>query len=495
MAVRRNVIANLGGSAWAGLVAFAFIPIYLRTIGPAGYGLVGFFVTLASLMSVFDGGFGAATARELATVSDNGKAGSVRNLVHTLEVIFWGIALVLGASVFFSAPFLADHWLNLGTLERNDALDALKLMGLTLALQWPVAYYSGCIVGLQRQVGLNFINTIALTLRFGGAAVVVSYWSPTVSAFFVWQAFSMLLHVMTLQIYLWRAMPGTESPTFSMPELKGVGRFAAGVGGINVLALIISQADKIVLSKIIPLEQLGYYTMAAALASVVGRVMLPIFNATYPRLITLVASKDEKETDLILFYRKACQLIAFAIVPLALVLVVFGREIMLLWTGDANLAQSLRWVIACLAAGTMLNGFMIIPYALQLAERWTSLGFWQNVIAVTVMIPAIAAAAFYFGLVGAASIWLVLNAGYVAIAAPIMYRRLLKKEKRNWYLNSVALPIITTLAVLLPIKFISESYTDLSRIKLFLIVACAGLIAQGVLGLMLYARRSKLNFG
>lgn len=478
MSVRRNLIANFVGNAFAGAVALLFIPVYLHAIGAEGYGLVGFFITLASLTTVFDGGFGAAAARQLARSSElpPDQSSTVRNLIRTLEWLFGAMACLLGALTSAAAPLIVDDWLNLGDLPRAQALVAVRLMGLALALQWPIAYYSGCLVGLQRQVGLNVVNAITLTMRYGGAAIVVTTVDRTVSAFFAWQAFSALVQLLVLRLYLWQQMPGASEASFDFSELRGIGGFALGVGGINVLGLILTQIDKVILSKLLPLKLFGYYTMAAALASVISRIVMPVFNAIYPRLATLAATRSEAE--LASFYRSACGLMALAIVPLSSLLILFGREIVQCWTGDAELAQNLRWVVAILCAGTLFNGLMTIPYALQLAVGWTSLALSMNLIAVVVVISTIGMLTSRFGLEGAAFVWLVVNAGYVMIGAPIMFGRVLPGERRTWFLRAVLLPSLVALATLWLLRMAIGPLVDYSRVQLFAFIAAAGIVTQ-----------------
>jgi hypothetical protein len=49
--------------------------------------------------------------------------------------------------------------------------------------------------------------------------------------------------------------------------------------------------------------------------------------------------------------------------------------------------------------------------------------------------------------VGVASVWFVLNIGYVLLEIPIMHLRLLRGEKWRWYLQDVALPLVVCLFV------------------------------------------------
>lgn len=473
VSVKRNVLANVAGNVWLGLMGLAFVPVYLHYIGAEGYGLVGFFLMVSTLLTILDGGFGMAAARELAKSMGGGDKSAIRNLVRTLEWLFWGVAVMIGAIFIASAGWIAEQWLNVENLGPDTTVEALRLLGATLILQWPAAYYNGCILGLQRQIGLNVIQVIMATAKSAGAALILWLVSPTVQAFFAWQLLVALIHIIVLRYYLWHCMPQAASvPRFALSCVYEVGRFSVAVGGINVLALLLSQIDKIILSKILPLEQFGYYVLAATLVGMVSRLTAPVFNAVFPRLTQFVNAGEQQA--LVAFYHRSCQAMAVITVPLSMVLVFFGGDAIAVWTGDIDLARNLQWVVAAMAAGSMLNGVLSVPYALQLAHGWTTLSFWGNVICVILIVPLTYFLATRFGLIGAALTWPILNSLYVLLGAPLMYRRLLPAEMRHWFAYSVAIPIGAAALVMAVAKVVlQELPIDPSRPLTVLFVSCA----------------------
>ena len=91
VATRHNIIANYIGAVWTALMGFVFVPFYLRYIGADGYGLVGVFLMLSSIMAIFDGGLGMVASRECAAFAglpEPGKRDTVA-LLRTMEAVFW----------------------------------------------------------------------------------------------------------------------------------------------------------------------------------------------------------------------------------------------------------------------------------------------------------------------------------------------------------------------------------------------------------------------
>lgn len=446
MSLKKNVIANLAGSAWSVLMGLAFVPFYIHLMGVESYGIVGVFTSLTGVLAVLDLGLSQAMNREMARLSSE-KQNSQRmaDTARTLEIIYWGIAIVVGIVIALLSNPIANYWLNPEQLSRGDLQQALWIMGLVIALRWPVSLYMGGLNGLQQQVQLNIWSSVMATIQGVGALVVLWFVAPTIQAFFMWQAVMALAQVVVLRIILWRTIPCGQDGTFNKQVLNEIWHFAAGMTGISLLATILTQLDKVILSKMLTLTEFGYYTFAATVAAVLFRLIAPVFTAYYPRLTELV-SKGDRE-GVINTYHQGSQLMAAVIFPVALVLVFFSKEILEIWTHNPNLVLHTSLLVSLLVIGNMLNGVMHLPYALQLAHGWTKLAFFQNVIAVIVLAPAIYFATLRWGPVGAAVVWIVLNTGYILITIHVMHRRLLNKEKWRWYTKDVVKPLAGALVV------------------------------------------------
>jgi len=439
--LKKNIIANFSGSIWNALMSLAFVPLYIKFMGIESYGLIGIFATLQAMISLLDMGLSTTLNREMARLSIlPGREQEMRNLVRTLEIIYWCVAIFIGIVVIIISPFIAHQWVKAGQLSPQTIEQALLIMGIAMALSWPASLYTGGIMGLQRQVLLNAINIGMSTLRGGGAVLILWLISPTIHAFFLWQIVISAITTLILSISLWRILPSCkERAVFQKQLLSGVWRFAAGMSGISILALILTQLDKIILSKMLSLEMFGYYTFACMVAMSLARLFTPVFYSIYPRFTQLVSIDDQD--GLKQLYHKSCQFMSVLILPIAIVIALFSYEIILLWTQSPTIAERTHLIISILICGTAINGLMGMPYALQLAFGWTSLSVYKNLIAVILFVPLIIYMTKHYGPVGAASVWMVLHMALFFFEIPIMHRRLLRKEKWRWYWQDVCLPL------------------------------------------------------
>jgi len=474
--VRKNIIANLIGSGWVALISIAFIPLYIHFMGVEAYGLVGFYLTLQAVFAVLDMGLTATVSRELARLSPSqGHAQQMRNLVRTLEVVYWGVALFIMVLVILLAPWIATQWLNANTLSEDTLREAIMLMGVMIALRMPYGFYGGGLLGLQRQVQLNVIKVVVETLRSGGVVLVLWLASPTIVVFFQWQLAISALGAVAMAWALWRSLPRPSSrPVFQLSVFRKLWRFAAGMSGIMVLSAILVQMDKLVLSKMLTLEAFAYYSLASTVAVGLYVIIGALFSSVYPRLTQLQARQES--ALLKSFYHKSCQMMTVLVMPMAMLISFFSINILQLWTHNEIVAEQTAPILSILVVGTALNGMMNLPFALQLAHGWTRLAIGMNTVAIAILLPSLIIVVEWFGAIGAASIWLVLNAGYIVFGLALMHRKIFKGELRRWIVADFAIPSLVSFSVVLSFWMLFPD--SLGAIGQLVWIAFAGLLAS-----------------
>ncbi len=459
--LKRNLVANYLGQGWSAVMGLAFIPLYIQYLGMEAFGLIGLFAVMQAWLTLLDMGMTPTLNREMARYTAGAHSPqSIRDLLRSLEILCFSLAALIAVGVWAASGYLASDWLRAEKLPIAVVAQALSVMALVVALRFVEGIYRGSLFGLQRQVWYNGANAILATLRHGGAVAVLAGVSPTVQAFFLWQAFISLLSVAVFAASVHRSLPKPPlPPRFSRQALAGVWKFASGMMGITFLALLLTQVDKVILSRMLTLESFGYYALAATVASVLHMVIIPITQAIFPRMVEL--STREDQAALISVYHQGAQLVTILTAPAVILLSFFGGGVVFMWSGDANLAENTAPILLPLVLGTFLNGLMWIPYQCQLAHGWTSLTLKINIVAVLVLIPAIFWVVPHYGAVGAAWIWVALNAGHVLISIQFMHRRLIPDEKWRWYFADVLLPIGGAVGVMLLAKALQPaSYQD-----------------------------------
>jgi O-antigen/teichoic acid export membrane protein len=448
--LRTNILANYAGQIWMAVTGVAFIPLYIRALGMESFGLVGLMLSIQALSMLFDLGMGGVLNRELARrIHSSELKQTLADLIRTFEWLVWPIAAMVAAVIWLASEPLANHWLHPDRLTHQETAHAIAIMGLAVALQWPSSFYANGLSGLEKQPALNMINAGFATLRGAGVLVVLFWVSPTITAFMWWYAAVGATQSLTTAAALWRLLPADNKSQakFRFQEIHLTGRFAGGLLAIMALSVTLIQLDRIVLSAMRPLVELGYFSLAMSIAAGMGRMIQPMFNALYPRYTRLVSSG--KAVELTYLYHLSNQCLAVMAASTAAVLMVFGKDVVYLWTGDYATAATLAIPLSILIAGTALNGLMTLPYALQLAFGWTRLTIGSNLVALILGLPFCIWAVKRDGIVGAAYLWFAINLGFFALTIPLMHRRLMRGELSKWYFQDIFPPSISAIFITL----------------------------------------------
>ncbi len=441
MSVRRDIAANYFGTSWAAVMNLAFLPAFVRILGLEGFGVIGFFTLLQSSLVLLDFGFSPALSRRFACETQSAvERQRAHDLLRSSEVAIAAVAVTLVFAVAWISPWLADEWLQGRLLDKAELISSLRVMGAVVGARLLENLYRGALIGLHQQVGLNGIGAAVATLRGPGALLVLAYIAPDLNVYFGWQLAVSGISILLLARLTRRSLGAmARPPRFDIGALRGLVRFAGGVTVVASLGFLLTQIDKILLSRLLDLHEFGLYSFGVTIAQAPLGFVGPVAQAFFPRFSAMITRGDEEGFRQA--YHACSQIVSVLLGSATVILVVFGEQLLAAWTRDSNLATRSYGFIALLSLGSMLNGLMTVPYFVQLASGWLGLLVRANIVAILLVIPALVLVVPRYGPTGAAAVWLCLNLGYAIFMPPIMHKRMLRGELAAWWKMDVLLPI------------------------------------------------------
>lgn len=452
MSLKKNILASYATQIYVTLVGILILPLYLKYMGAEAYGLVGFFTMLQAWFNLLDIGLTPTVARETARFRGGATdALSYRRLLRALQLIFFTIASLGGGAMFVFSGLIAVEWLKVQTLPLAQVQLALKLIAVGVALRWMSGLYRGCISGSERLVWLGGFNAFVATLRFVGVLPVLIWVGHSPTVFFTYQLLVAVVELAGLAAKAFGLFPPVPSgqklgwsPASLFMPIKPVLKFSLTIAFTSSVWVLVTQTDKLVLSKLLPLADYGYFTLAVLAASGVMMISGPISGALLPRMARLQAEGDE--AGLIRLYRNATQMVAVIAIPACLVLAFFAEQVLWVWTGDAQAADQAAPVLRLYALG---NGFLAMaafPYYLQFAKGDLKLHLIGNAIFVLLLIPSLVWATWQYGAVGASYAWLGSNAFFFVAWVPLVHGRFVKGLHRKWLAQDLGMVTLLTVA-------------------------------------------------
>jgi O-antigen/teichoic acid export membrane protein len=442
-----NLLAACISKAWYIIVLLVCTPYLVRVLGPDGFGLVGIYLTLQRLSALLDSGLSTTINKEMAFHGKQSDSGRLSDMLRTLEIVYWAISFLVFVIIAALSKWIASEWISNDRLGEANVQWLVLVMALAIAVQLPQSFYSAALAGQERHVTLNIIQIFWHGVRFLGVIPVLMLVAASPLIFFQWQVVSGIVITAATAAAIWTSLPRfSRRPRFCPLLLRETLRFAAGAGTFTISAVIISQMDKVVLSKQLSSEQFGYYMLAYSIPSALFVICSSIQTVIFPRLARHIGNGDRAGlTDT---YHFGSQLTLLAIAPIAITGAFFSTEIFDAWLYDSEVAEKCSLIASILFCGIGLNCLSSMPHSLQMAHGWTGLANSLNLASVVVFGPILVVACSLYGSIGASLVWVIYAVCNLLLQIRFMHRRLLPEEKAQWVLNH-AVPITLCMCVVI----------------------------------------------
>lgn len=439
----KNVVWTLVGGVWMGVLIVLATPYYVARLGMEGYGLLGLWLMMQVLMGLLDIGMGATLVREFAdSRRDRNGLEYKRDLLRTLEIVYWAVAILLTLALVLAAGGIAGHWLKSHALPNAYLSHAIRWMAIALGLQFPCALYSNGLVGLQEHGRMSALQIAGNTLLYG-SGIAVLFWRADLVWFFAVQALVVAVQTFATRWAVWRLISeaAARRPAFRADILRRLWRFAMGMAMTAISAVMLANVDRIVLSKMMPTAELGKYAVAFTATGLLQMGIQPFYRAFFPRYSELVSSGDA--TRLREEYYRSCRLMAAVLLPVSIIGGMFAPQLFHAWLGkdDATTLAVFRWLLI----GITTSGLMWLPAAFQQAHGWTRLHVAMITGALVLGLPVMVWAIHAHGTVGATAVWVLHGVSDLTLGLWLMHRRLLAGEMLRWYRSVLVPPLLISL--------------------------------------------------
>ena len=470
MSIKRNAIANYIGQIYLTLSGILVVPLYIQHLGMEAYGLVGFFSILLTWLQLLDAGVSTTLMREAARYRANQKEFVwFPSLFAALTKFFLISTLLLVVLGWLATPWIATHWLDAKHLPANDVVMAVGIMVITAAIRWRTSPYRSVIVGFEHQVWLNGVNLIITTLRTFGAVLVIQIFPNPVLTFFFWQ---LLVSVVEAACCIYKAcqLVPREARQEKCEDLKDVLkpflRFALSAAFSSAVWTFISQIDRLVLSKTLPLSEYGSFTVVATAATGILLLSSPIMQAIVPRMTGMKTRSGSGDTESLKLYRYTTQAVSIFMAPLSITIAFYAGPLLWAWTQKQQIVDEMSFILSLYALGSGIQAICGLLYHLQYVNGNLKLHMKGFTFFAIVLVPLNIWSAVHFGALGTGWLWLGQNVFYLTGWAWLVHRRFAPGIHFSWLTRDVMMvwavsALIAWLSTLLPIEWNQNRWINL----------------------------------
>jgi O-antigen/teichoic acid export membrane protein len=437
----KNIVANFFGKFWGLFSNFIFIPIYIRLLGIESYSIISFGLIIAGVMSVLDSGITATLSREMARADNNTR--DKQRIFKTLESIYFIITAFIILLVYFNSKYIASSWINTNIYAVEELKVFISIIGIDVGFQLLIRFYLGGLIGMEQQVTSNLFQISWGFMRAGLVAVTLLM-IPSLKMFFIWQAVSSVLFGLILCFKFRKALSGvffTGPPKIEKQVLINSWKFAGGMLLISLVAALNTQMDKLAISKLLPVEQLGYYTLAVSLSMGLMFVVSPISTALLPRMTNYFTANLFNDAHIL--YSRTQILVSILTLSFSSNLFFYSKELLWIWTDDITLANKSYILLKILCVGITFLALAVIPFNVAIANGYTKLNNIIGLLSLFITMPAYWFFTSLYGDVGAAMVYTVIQ-----IVITFFYLYFISKKfffttsLKTIFVNPLVLPLV-----------------------------------------------------
>lgn len=372
----RNVASSFIALVWLSLLSMVTIPAYIRLLGVSEWGLVAACASLQILSNFIDAGFSQIVPRWVAQEAHH----PVRLRLYVVQ--FLRMYISLGLLVFMvlqiSAGYLSHQWFQVPSHRADDLELAIRIASFQLVFQFLNNLHIGLWNGLQRQVLANIRACGFGTLKHAAALMALALGPAQawlyVLVFALVAFLELCTNAITVRHMLGKDSAGVTDDTVAMgPLLKEVSVLSGGI----LVGLLVSQLDRIILSRTVDIESFGIYTVVATLALAFLQLQAPVTRAYFPVIVRDIQNNGHVYG--IHIKRLLTGTVLTSTLP-ALLACAFAPQILAMWLHDSKVVSVGTAPFRLLLFAIALNGLYGCIYQFIIAKGLSRIVLCTNLV-------------------------------------------------------------------------------------------------------------------
>jgi O-antigen/teichoic acid export membrane protein len=397
-AVAANVIWN-----WAGIIVtmgtgVVIAPFLIHRLGESIYGLWILIAALTGYFGLLDLGIRGSVGRYIAFHRAQQDFNAVNAVLNTALVLLCGVAGVACLATLISV-WLFPHVFEIPAGYHNPARIALLIVGLNLALTFPVAIFDSVLWALQRFDLLNIVDIPVGILRTVLVFYFIGRGDGLIALANIAIAMTALAAVIKAIMSFWIE-----------PQLRLNLRFAGmatarKIYGYGIWSFLLAaaregrgQLSPVLIGALLNVSFVTVYSIASRLIGYATQFVIASTGVLTPVATTLHAQeKNEQQQKLFVEGGKYCSAVALYF---ALLFIVLGRSLIRVWVGPELVAQGAGTLLDILVIGEIIPMSQWVTYSMILGMARHKLSAWVAVVEVIIMVVLMVLLVKPMGLVG-----------------------------------------------------------------------------------------------
>ncbi|WP_245735316.1 flippase [Thermodesulforhabdus norvegica] len=311
-------------------LGFLISVVLARMLGAAGYGVYAYVwsvVTFLSIPATF--GLPQLLVRNIAAYQVKERWGHIRGLLHFADQTVLVASLTLTALLGLGMWFLSDR---IDVQTKDTFLIALPLLVLMALLQIRQMSLQGLSRVVQGQMLALFVRPTLFILLIASAYLLFAE-RITPSLAMGMQVVAFAIAFLTGALLLKKHLPKPVEESSPAFEIRPWVKSALPLLGIGVLGVVTHHTDILMLGGIKGAEAVGIYKVGFQLALLISFGLLSVGTVISPTISALYTTEDRRDR-LQRVITRAVYLSVFSGLPLALIFLIAGKQVLVIIFGQ-----------------------------------------------------------------------------------------------------------------------------------------------------------------
>lgn len=323
------------------LIGLIYVPLILHFLSVEEYGLYQLIGSLVAYLSVMDFGLAGTITRYYSQrLALDDKEGQENVLAISLIIYLVIAVFVCLAGVFLYNLVETVYGSSLTAIEIESAKSMVILLVINIALSIPSNVFASAITSHERFVFLRLVTIIQSLLKPFIVIAVLMYKAEALSIVQVHFVFNILVISTSVWYAIRKIKIKIRLHAFDSALIKSMLGFSFFIFLNGIVDQIYWKTGQVILGAVVGTAAVAVFSIAIMLDTYYMQFSTGINSVFLPRLSRLAALSDDM-TEMNQLFIKAGR-IQFSLLGLILSgFILFGRQFLLLWTGEEFLGAYL----------------------------------------------------------------------------------------------------------------------------------------------------------
>lgn len=354
MSTSKHTLYNLAGAVLPMALALGTIPVYIRLIGDARYGVLAVAWLLLDYFGFFDVGLGRAISQRVASLRDSNPA-AIANSFWSAVVANVGIGVVGALVAWPVATYFFGSGSSIEQPLRDEVQSAIPWFVLAVPLITLSGVLTGALQGRGKFLELNLVTMLGSALIQIVPLLIAYFHGPDLGwllpAVVSCKAATLVLLYWNCRLHVFKRQPMAVSGD----EMRRLVSFGGWVAITGIISPLVNMVDRFAISALLGPRFVTYYSVpfqlvqrSAVIPGALASAMLPRFSVANARDATVLNGL-------------ATRSLAVVMTPVMLA-AMFLIEPFISWWLNPVLAQNAEVLSKLLVLGFWINAFAFVPY-------------------------------------------------------------------------------------------------------------------------------------